>query len=190
MKTWQHILLGFLLGIISVGLIALAVVPPRGLPIQLMPAPTQQPITVYVTGCVNSPGLFQLANGSRVVDAMKMADGNCPTANLAGINLAARLVDGMQVDIPFEGNQSTTHPVVNQNNPSEQGNQIQEASININTASWEVLETLPGIGPDRAKQIVQYRQKIGRFLTLEDLLNVPGIGTTIFNQIKPFLTLE
>ena len=190
MKTWQQILLGFFLGIISVGVIALAVVPPRGQPIQLLPAPTQQPITVYVTGCVNSPGLYQLSNGSRVINAMEIADGNCPSANLEGINLAARLVDGMQVDIPFEGNQSTTHPVVNKNNPSEKDNRIQEGSININTASWEVIETLPGIGPEKAKQIVQYRQEIGQFLTLEDLLNVPGIGTTIFNQIKPFLTLE
>ncbi len=121
---------------------------------------------------------------------MEIADGNCPSANLEGINLAARLVDGMQVDIPYEGNQSTTHPVVNQNNPSEQDNRIQEGAININTASWEVIETLPGIGPEKAKQIVQYRQEIGHFLTLDDLLNVPGIGTTILNQIKPFLTLE
>jgi competence protein ComEA len=96
----------------------------------------------------------------------------------------------MQVDIPYEGNQSTTHPVVNKNNPSEQDNRIQEGAININTASWEVIETLPGIGPEKAKQIVQYRQEIGHFLTLDDLLNVPGIGTTILNQIKPFLTLE
>ena len=190
MKTWQHILFGFLLGIITVGVIALAVVPPCGLPIELLPAPTQQPITVYVTGCINSPGLYQLSNGSRVINAMEIAEGHCPSANLEGINLAARLADGMQVDIPYEGNQSTTHPVVNKDNTSKQNIQIQEASININTASWEVIETLPGIGPEKAKQIVQYRQEIGHFLTLEDLLNVPGIGTTIFNQIKPFLTLE
>ncbi len=190
MKTWQHILLGFLLGVISVGVIALAVHPPRGMPIQLLPAPTQQPITVYVTGCINSPGLYQLSTGSRVVDAMETAGGNCPSANLEGINLAAKLADGMQVDIPFEGNQSSTHPVIEENNPIDGNLPIREESININTASWEVIETLPGIGPEKAKQIVQYRQEIGTFLSLDDLLKVPGIGTIIFNQIKPFLTLD
>jgi competence protein ComEA len=190
MKTWQHILLGFLFGIICAGVITLGVVPPRGVPIQLLPAPTPQPITVYVTGCIKSPGLYQLSNGSRVVNAMEIAGGNCQSANLEGINLAAKLSDGMQVDIPFEGNQSSTHPIVDENNLTENDTNMKEASININTASWEVIETLPGIGPEKAKQIVKYRQETGSFLTLEDLLNVPGIGTTIFNQIKPFLTLE
>lgn len=190
MKTWQHVLLGFLLGIVSVGVILLTVTPPRGLSVELLPAPTPQPATIYITGCVEKPGLYQLSPDSRVVDALELAGGDCQSSNLAGINLAAKLSDGMQIDVPFEGNQSSTHPVINEKSSDNENLQIQEASININTASWEIIETLPGIGPEKAKQIVEYRQEVGFFLTIDDLLKVPGIGATILSQIEPYITLK
>lgn len=173
MKTVFHVVLGVLIGLLLAGLLWLAVVPPPAQPVTLLPTPTLAPIQVYVTGAVVSPGVYELPAGSRLQDAVNAAGGFMPDAAKEQVNLAAPLWDGAQVHIP--------HTV--------ESNRSQSGRININTASAEELETLPGIGPTTAQKIVEYRLQYGPFRTIQDIQNVPGIGPTTFAKIQDYITV-
>ena len=166
-KTWKAILIGVFFGLLSIGFVLLITRPPRGAPIQLNPPPTPSPLIVHVSGAVVEPGLYTLAAGSRVQDAIDAAGGNSPNADLEAINLAAFVEDGEQLWVPTKkianpepqsGATSTTIP--NLSNEAQPPNQEIHVLININTASIPELESLPGIGPDKAEKIVAYRTKL------------------------------
>ena len=128
-------------------------------------------ITVYVSGEVNSPGLVELPSDSRIADAIKACGDFTPLADKAKINLAQKLTDGMQIQV------SSKAPVINSNNSSSN-------LININTATKEDLDTLPGIGPATAQKIIDYRQEHGNFSSIEDIKNVKGIGEAKFSKMQ------
>jgi competence protein ComEA len=160
--------LGILIGLLIGGIIWITASPPRGKPVTLGSLPTEHPITVYISGEVLSPGVYKLPFGSRVQDLVVLAGGFLPAADTAGINLAALLVDSSQIDIKLNSTAST--------------------SLEINTATADELETLPGIGPTAAKNIIEFRLKNGQFDFIEDIQKVAGIGPVTFEKIKTLIT--
>jgi len=172
MKNLLNIVFGILVGLLATGIILLAS-RPRGEPVTILPSSTPGQLTIYVSGAVASPGVYTLADGSRVQDAIQAAGGLVPGAEAERINLAALLKDGQQIDVP--GIISSSH--------------VNAGRVNINTASVSEFETLPGIGPTMAQAIVDYRIQNGPFLGIQDILNVPGIGQATFERIKDYLTV-
>ncbi|MFZ2096285.1 MAG: helix-hairpin-helix domain-containing protein [Anaerolineales bacterium] len=190
-KTWwwvtAFIVVGVLLG---AGIIFLVTRPPRGEPIVLLPAPTPAPIQVYVRGSVNQPGLYSLPPDSRVNDAIQAAGGFSEQADTGSLNLAEMLEDGEQLDVPAlpsltmvdrEPGLITVLPTpVLTSFPT---------IVNINKATIEELDTLPEIGPKTAQAIIDYRNANGPFSSIEDILDVKGIGPVTFEKIKDLITV-
>ena len=138
-------------------------------------------IYVDVTGRVRSPGVYQLPEGARVIDAVEVAGGLKRGFNASHINMARRLVDGEQVAIRSEKFEAITPP------SGRKG--VFTGKVSINTGSKAHFDSLTGIGPVLAQRIVDYRSKNGPFVKLEDIQNVSGIGASIFAQISDRLTL-
>ncbi len=123
-------------------------------------------LTVYVSGEVAVPGLVEVAEGGRIAEAVAAAGGALPGAALDQINLAAPVVDGQQVVVPAPGSTPGGADTVADG----------DGRVHLNTATAVQLEELPGVGPVLAARIVEVRDRIGAFRTVEDLLDVPGIG--------------
>lgn len=186
MKTWQVLVLGVFIGLLAAGLILLVSTSPQGESIQLIPLPTPAPLTAHVTGAVQNSGLVTLPRGSRVNDAVQAAGGLTADAAVERINLAAPLKDGQQVFVPSKA--ETTAQTGSSSGSSPTSAEVNDP-ININTASSEELDRLPGIGPAKAGEIIAYREANGPFLTVEDVQLVPGIGPALFEQIKDRITV-
>jgi competence protein ComEA len=157
--------------------------------ITLQPRPTAEPptatpaaIDVYVSGAVNKPDVYALPLNSIVKDAIVAAGGATDDADLDRINLAIELADQMQVYVPRQG--EAAPPPSNELAPDALA-----AKININTASVEELDKLPGIGPSIAKAIIDYRATNGPFQQIEDINEVKGIGDALFAKIKDSITV-
>src|SRR5512133_649941 len=151
MKNGFQILLGIVIGMIVSAAIFLVISPPRGKAIELLPAPTAAPILVHVDGAVANPGVYTLAKDSRVQDAVKAAGGFNPQANLDAVNLAARLKDGDKLLILAQG---TAAPPNLTPQPTGQkskaiSTRTPSGPVNLNTATLEELQTLPGVGETR-----------------------------------------
>jgi competence protein ComEA len=173
MKTIINITYGVLVGILAAGIIWLAVSLPRGEPVVLLPTATPGTLTIYISGAVATPGVYTLPEGSRVEAAVEAAGGMLPGAETENINLAMLLVDGQHVNIP--GIVDTSH--------------VNVGRVNINTATVEELDALPGIGPTTAQAIVDYRLQNGPFQVIQDIQNVPGVGPATYELIKDYLTV-
>jgi competence protein ComEA len=169
-------------GLLGVGILFLITRPPRGEPIVLLPAPTQSPLTVYVTGAVGQAGLYSLPPGSRVNDAIQAAGGFTDDADSQALNLAKMLMDGEQVIVPGLSAQGSPDIGSRSVVPSMD-------LVNINTATLEQLDTLPEIGPKTAQNIIDYRNGHGPFARVEDILDVPDIGPVTYEKIKDLITI-
>jgi len=161
--------------------------PPTDPPAQ-PPTPSEQ-IVVHVAGAVKKPGIVRIPRGSRVDDAVKAAGGFSEKADPDSVNLAQPLEDGVQVYVPrksepvqVEGRVGT----VERTRTPSSGEQP-TGKININTATAEQLESLPGVGPAIARAIVEYRKQNGGFRSVDELLEVRGIGEKRLLQIRPFV---
>lgn len=156
----------------------------------------KEKVVIHVVGEVNSPGVVTLEEGARIIDAINAAGGKTEEADLSKINLAYVVEDGTQIYIPrinenlnqvelisTEAGQSV---VINNSNINEEEN---NTKVNINTANKEKLETLPGIGETTAQKIIDYREQNGKFIKIEDLQNVSGIGEAKFNSLKDKITV-
>ena len=141
-------------------------------------------ITVYVSGEVNSPGLVELPSDSRIADAIKACGDFTPLADKAKINLAQKLTDGMQIQVNSKTPINNSNEQVNDTNSNSPNNNSSSNLININTATKEDLDTLPGIGPATAQKIIDYRQEHGNFSSIEDIKNVKGIGEAKFSKMQ------
>ena len=142
---------------------------------------TPWPLQVYVSGAVASPQVVTLQPGSLVADALDAAGGPAPDADLEALNLAAPISDNQQVLVPRKAALS----------PPASGEPITATTlVNINTATAQELTTLPDIGPTRAEAIVIHREANGPFARPEDLMEVPGIGPTIYARISALITVE
>lgn len=192
MKSLVYVLVGLLAGFLLAGALFLVTRLPAGRPVALQPPPTEAPIEVHVIGAVLRPGVYLFTDGSRVQDAITAAGGLTTDANTEGINLAAKLEDGQQLNIPGGGGVANTAPQATAAFRVLTGAVTATPStelININTASATELEALPGIGPTLAQRIVDYRTQHGPFQTIEDIMNVAGIGPAVFDQIQGLITV-
>jgi competence protein ComEA len=135
-------------------------------------------IFVHVLGAVEHPGLYELRDGDRVVDAVAAAGGFLDTADQSQINLARFVADGEQIGVPVIGESPATAPGV-----------TAQGLVNINTADAAALETLPRVGPAMAARIIDWREANGPFTAVEDLMNVSGIGDRTFEGLKDLVTV-
>jgi competence protein ComEA len=156
---------------------------PRPLPTLLPVTPSPSLVSVYVIGAVNKPDVYSLPLGANVKDAITVAGGATTDADLDRINLALRLTDQLQVRVPRKG-EVVPPPSDGAAAPGSTG-----ALININTATLEQLDTLPGIGLSYAQAIIDYRTQNGAFKTIEEIKNVKHIGDSVFAKIKDQITV-
>lgn len=193
MKNILYSLIGVMAGFALAGLLFFIARAPAGEPIVLQPAPTKSPIAVHVIGAVPRPGLYEFAEGARVQDAIDAAGGLLSSGDTTSINLAALLEDGQQLNIPYKAGEEpapfqTNEPFLPGATATEEPSENSDL-ININTASVEELDSLPGIGPTIAQRIVDYRDENGPFQSIEDILNVSGVGPSTYDQIKDLITV-
>jgi len=147
-------------------------------------------IIVHITGQVVKQGIVKLEEGSRIIDAIEAAGGATTEANLSKINLAYLLEDGMKLYVPSI-NDEEEEEYVSSNNTSEKTKNSKEIlKVNINTATSEELQKLPGIGEAMANRIITYRKESGKFNKIEDLKEVSGIGEAKFNNIKSYIYIK
>jgi competence protein ComEA len=144
-------------------------------------APADGEVTVDVTGRVRHPGVMRLPPGSRVLDAVQAAGGALPGADLDALNLARRLVDGEQVRVPVPGERPAGEP-------GQAGKGAPASPVNLNTATLEELDALPGVGQATAQRIIAYRSA-HPFASVEELRHVPGIGERRFADLKDLVTV-
>lgn len=151
------------------------------------PSPSPSVLLVDVAGWVRRPGVYQFPEGARIVDAIDAAGGARPGAALELLNLAAPLVDGTQVLVVKAG-AATSAPVSGA--PAPPGAPGAPGGlVNINTAGPTELEALPGIGEVIAQRIVDHRTANGPFASVEELLEVSGIGEAILGSIRELVTV-
>ncbi|MEU5690479.1 ComEA family DNA-binding protein [Actinosynnema sp. NPDC020468] len=149
--------------------------PPPNLPVAAITSVSSEPsrVVVDVVGEVPTPGLVTVPSGARVADAVQAAGGAKPGADLAGLNLARKVVDGEQIPVGI---------------PASAGNEgTPTAPLNLNTATKDQLDALPGIGPVTAQRIVERRQKRGPFTSVEQLGEIEGIGDTRLQRLGELL---
>lgn len=144
-------------------------------PVAAAPAP---PVVVHVVGAVREPGLYRLARGQRVADAVARAGGATGGADLARINLAASVADGQQVVVPERASpDAAASGGASAGGPSS-------GPVSLSSATLEQLDALPGIGPVTAQKIVDYREQHGAFSSVRELDAIAGIGPARLEQLE------
>lgn len=153
---------------------------------------TDEEIIVHITGEVENEGIIKIKKDSRLADAIEEAGGITDNADLSKINLAYSIKDGQKIYIPNKNDKENDGEYITE----EAGEQVVEESkketgkVNINSAKQTELETLSGVGPSTALKIINYREANGKFETIEDIKNVPGIGDAKFESIKEDICVE
>lgn len=162
---------------------------------------------VDIKGEVNNPGIYSLKEDSRVIDVINVAGGLTENANTTVINLSKKISDEMVIIIysnneveDFKKTKEIEKQVISSCIQTDENalyndacinieeNNVPTGKISINTASKEDFMTLPGVGEAKAQSIIDYRNEFGPFESIEDILNVSGIGDNLFAQIKEYLT--
>lgn len=141
-------------------------------------------VIVDVKGAVARPGVYEVDEGSRVIDVIEKAGGILENADVNQINFAETLKDEMVVYVPKIGEEMNQSQTVSSSGASHND------KIRINYATSEELQKLTGIGPSKAEAIISYREENGPFQVEEDLLNVSGIGQKTFEKIKDEITVK
>jgi competence protein ComEA len=131
---------------------------------------------VNVVGAVRRPGLYRLRDGSRVADAVTRAGGPTPKAQIELVNLAARIADGEQIVVPRRGLASSSAAAA--------GGPMAAGPVHLNSATLDLLDALPGVGPVTAQKILDYRQQHGAFGSVDELDAIAGIGPARLGQLR------
>ncbi len=165
--------------------------------------PTPAPAVVQIVGEVQTPGVYELKSDDRVLDAIEAAGGMTEYAAIQSINLAVTVKDGSRIFVPAimptPETISNETPAIHSTNEdsvpgSSHGDQpvagAPQFPLDLNTATIEQLKSLPGIGDTRANQIVAFKISIGGFSTLEQLLEISGIGTKTLEAIRPLVVIR
>ena len=174
----QLVLLLLCLIVLGAGVAVLLLQPSPGRIEVALPTATPRPeLKVFVNGAVNRPGVYSVQLGDRLEDVLAMAGGLTGEADPQRVNPSLRASDESHFYIPSVGEQVDAS-----------GETQAEARLDINTASAEELQTLPGIGPGRAADIIEYRNTEGPFARGEDLLLVPGLGPRTVDGLLDFVT--
>lgn len=146
---------------------------------------TEDLIYVHVMGAVHEPGVVKAPIDSRLYEILDLVGGATNEADLEKLNLASIVKDAQKIIVPYCINNESGEVVLNKNYIVQEHNGL----ININTADQSMLESLDGIGSSTAKKIIKYREESGMFNSIEDLMNVTGIGENKFNAIKDDITV-
>lgn len=153
-------------------------------------------VFVHVCGAVLREGVYELPEGSRVTDGITAAGGFAEAADTAYHNLASLLRDGQRIYVPTkeETDGWSVEERMSETDRAETtgqgGTETRDARVNLNTAGQAELMTLSGIGESKAASILQYREKVGLFQSIEELKNVSGIGEAMFERIKDSVRIE
>lgn len=167
----------------------------------------EKKIKVHISGAIKNEGVFELDENSRIIDVIQQAGGLTEQSYTKYINLAEMLEDGSKIYIPtkeeienqekqneeqenkkdIETFKNTITINQNENNQKYKSTNQKIKKININTATQEELDSLPGVGASTANKILNYRKENGKFKTKEDIKNVSGIGESKFNKIKDLI---
>lgn len=142
-------------------------------------------IIVYVCGEVKKEGIVKLPSGSRVYEAIEMAGGMTENADASWLNQAEVLSDGAKIDVPDKEETKTMIPESSPGIREESGGSL----VNLNQADKETLMTLPGIGESKAESILEYRKEHGKFGSIEEIKEIPGIKDGVFQKIKDKITI-
>ena len=141
-------------------------------------AAAREKLVVHVVGAVRRPGLYRLADGARIADAVRLAGGATRRAQLELVNLAAPVADGTQVVVPRK-------PAVGGGAAAAGGEAAApQGPVHLNTATLEQLDALPGVGPVTAQKILDYREQHGAFSSVDELDAIPGIGPARLEQLR------
>ena len=144
-------------------------------------ATTPTELVVHVLGGVVRPGLVRLPPGTRVADAVAAAGGLHAEADVERLNLAAPLSDGQRLYVPLMGREPPLEVAVSSGGPAPGAATV----VDLNRATLEELESLPGVGPATAQAILDHRRRMGRFRSVDDLLEVRGIGEAKLAALRP-----
>lgn len=142
-------------------------------------------VVVHVAGAVRVPGVYTLARGSRVVDAVDAAGGFALDARADAVNLATIVSDGERIYVPRWGEDVPADPVAPSGSSTAEAPQL----VDLNRATAAELEQLPGIGPTTAAAIVAHRDEVGPFTTIDDLADVAGIGPAKLAALRDLVTV-
>ena len=141
-------------------------------------------IVVDIAGCIKNPGVYEIAEGKRLYEVIELAGGLTKEADTTQINQAEILYDGQKILIPeiveydsSSGNAGLSAAITS------------DGRVNINLADSSELQEIPGVGPATAEKIIRYRESNGRFVIIEDIKNVDGIGDKTFEKIKDMITV-
>ena len=152
---------------------------------------TNKVITVYISGEVNNPGVVTLNDSDRLATAVEKVGGTTKKADLNSVNMAVKLQDEIHYIIPKIGEATKENESkLETNNSIEQGEVSKTSQININTATIEELDKLPGVGEATANKIVNHRNDNGEFKNIEEIKNVNGIGDKKFEDMKNLICVE
>lgn len=143
---------------------------------------------VDIKGAVKNPGVYSAQKGERVVDLITKAGGFTENADQNQVNLAQYVEDEMVIYVPQKGEISES--ITNSSFSTSANSSSNQGKININKANETELQTIPGIGPSKAKAIIEYREQNGPFQQIEDIQNVSGIGEKTFEKLKDFITVK
>ncbi|NMS89902.1 DUF655 domain-containing protein [Clostridioides difficile] len=159
-------------------------------------------ITIYISGAVNRPGIVTIETDKRLYDAVELLGGTTSEADLNGVNLSIKLEDEQHYIIPKIG-ETVSVSSNNDSNKSNQNDELKseskskdnkntynEEKTNINVATIEELDSLPGIGEATANKILQYREENGQFNSIEDIKNVNGIGDKKYENVKDLICVD
>ena len=191
-RVRKTIIVGVVAAVVAASSAALAIafLDARSAPPIIISDPSSS-IVVSVEGAVTRPGVYTLPSGSRVNDALIAAGGVSADADLTALNLAARLRDGQRLIVPAVPAALADGPSASGGSPvpSHAPPEAPSGRININTATIEELDTLPGIGPAKAQAIVEYRTAHGPFRTVDELVLVDGISPAMLERLRPLITV-
>ena len=150
-------------------------------------------IIVHIAGSIKNGGIITAKEGSRVSDIINLAGGLSENSDISKVNLAYKVEDGQKIYIPsMEDKNVVDHYITFESGEGiiEQGNSEKQEIVNINTATQTELETLSGVGPSTALNIIKYREENGKYSSIEDIKNVPGIGESKFEQLKDSIKVK
>ena len=189
--------------LVAVGLVVLLLRPPAGSAPEVTlpragtaadPAPTTTTappaVVAHAAGAVQAPGVYRLDPGARAGDLVAAAGGAAPDADLQRLNLAAPVADGERVYVPRIGEVApppAAGPTGGAGGGTGEGSG--DGPLDLNTATADQLEELPGVGPAIAAAILDERERRGRFATVDDLLDVRGIGEARLEQLRDLVTV-
>ncbi len=142
-------------------------------------------VTIYISGEVNTPGVVTLNEGERLTNAIDKVGGFTKDADLNGVNIAAKIEDEQHYIIPKKGEVS-----ISNSKEASSSERNKSSKININTATKEELDTLPGVGEATANKIINQREDAGEFKNIEEVKNVNGIGEKKFEEMKNLISVK